>query len=262
MTVEALTKPVAVGKELTYEVRILNQAQTMDRLVSLSVNLPAAMVPVPLGTTGPPLARPAINKQTVRFDPVPELRPGETLVYRIRARTKQPGPARVTAEVSSFNQPQPMVTEETTEVVSVVESGEWRAFGLSMLPRSPAPDSCPALAILQHDSPRGLHWDLLLEVGQALKTWALPQPPQYSSEMICEALPDHRPAYLEYEGPVSGGRGTVTRWDDGEYQTECQNEGEWIVRLAGRRLVAKAVLTCSSQEPGKWSLRLGGKPEL
>jgi hypothetical protein len=33
-------------------------------------------------------------------------------------------------------------------------------------------------AILRHDSPRGLHWDLLLETGDTLATWALPQVPE------------------------------------------------------------------------------------
>jgi len=75
----------------------------------------------------------------------------------------------------------------------------------------------PRFVILRHDAPRRLHFDFLLEVSGGLKTWALPQSPQDGVEMVCEALPDHRQGYLDYEGPVSGGRGTVTRWDWGTY---------------------------------------------
>ena len=52
----------------------------------------------------------------------------------------------------------------------------------------------------------------MLEAGDVLKTWALPQPPQPGVEMECTALADHRLAYLDYEGPLSGNRGAVTRW--------------------------------------------------
>jgi len=35
---------------------------------------------------------------------------------------------------------------------------------------------------------------------------------------VAERLPDHRSAYLDYEGPVSGGRGTVRRVAAGELE--------------------------------------------
>ena len=82
------------------------------------------------------------------------------------------------------------------------------------------PDAMPRFVILRHDAPQGLHFDLLLEASGVLRTWALPQPPDSGVEMECEALPDHRMAYLDYEGPVSGGRGTVDRWDWGTYGLE------------------------------------------
>jgi len=36
--------------------------------------------------------------------------------------------------------------------------------------------------------------------------------------------------YLDYEGPVGGGRGTVTRWDGGEYESDT---GAVLVRQGG-----------------------------
>jgi hypothetical protein len=64
-----------------------------------------------------------------------------------------------------------------------------------------------------------------------------------------EELGDHRLAYLEYEGPLSGDRGRVRRYDAGEFEWESE-EAEWVVvRLEGRRCCDRAVLRRSS---GRW----------
>jgi hypothetical protein len=76
-------------------------------------------------------------------------------------------------------------------------------------------ESC-RFVVLTHDHPV-LHWDLMLERGEALRTWRLAQAPAPGVAIAAEALPDHRRKYLDYEGPVSGDRGTVVRWDAGTY---------------------------------------------
>ena len=73
----------------------------------------------------------------------------------------------------------------------------------------------PRFAILNHDWPF-LHWDLLLESEGKLLTWRLLREPAAGATIEAEALPSHRLAYLDYEGPVSGNRGSVTCWDRGE----------------------------------------------
>lgn len=95
----------------------------------------------------------------------------------------------------------------------------------------------PRFVILEHDHPL-LHWDLMLEVGASLRTWRLAQAPAAPGETIdAVALPDHRLDYLDYEGPVSGGRGAVKRWDVGEYETLSASDGEELcVRLSGARV--------------------------
>jgi hypothetical protein len=114
-------------------------------------------------------------------------------------------------------------------------------------------------AVLRHDSPRGLHWDLLLEMGPVLRTWALPQPPEPGAEMICQSLPDHRLAYLDYEGPVSGGRGSVARWDGGTYRIDRQTEEELVVELRGEKLSGRAVLSRLAEQPGRWRISLAAR---
>jgi hypothetical protein len=110
----------------------------------------------------------------------------------------------------------------------------------------------PRYVILRHDSPQGEHFDFMLEAGDVLKTWALPRPPQAGIEMDCDALADHRLAYLDYEGPISGERGDVTRWDRGTYTLERQNSAEWAVTLAGERLTGQATLIRLAEDAKRW----------
>lgn len=70
--------------------------------------------------------------------------------------------------------------------------------------------------ILKHDHPF-LHWDLMLERDGTLATWRLLHEPVLQTWLPAERLPDHRIAYLDYEGPVSGDRGVVSRVISGSY---------------------------------------------
>ncbi|MGO9115919.1 MAG: DNA polymerase ligase N-terminal domain-containing protein [Thermoguttaceae bacterium] len=107
-------------------------------------------------------------------------------------------------------------------------------------------------ALLIHDSPRGLHYDFFLEEGDVLKTWALPQLPEAGFEIPCEALANHRPVYLDYEGPISGDRGMVTRWDRGTYSVELWTDDEIIVEIAGAKLAGRVELRRQVDLPEQW----------
>jgi hypothetical protein len=106
--------------------------------------------------------------------------------------------------------------------------------------------------ILEHDGPRGLHWDLLLETGPALASWALAQLPNASGPIDAERLPDHRLDYLDYEGPVSAGRGTVRRWDIGTFELVHETDREWIIRLKGKRLCGTATVAQAGEDSRHW----------
>ena len=110
----------------------------------------------------------------------------------------------------------------------------------------------PRFAVLEHDGPRGLHWDFLLETGPALTTWALDQPPDTSGVIEAESLAEHRMEYLDYEGPVSGDRGTVQQWDAGTYEYVSQTESRLVVSLAGKRLCGEATLTRLPGATRRW----------
>jgi hypothetical protein len=110
----------------------------------------------------------------------------------------------------------------------------------------------PQFVILKHDDPRGIHYDFMLEAGGVLKTWALPQPPVDGLCIECQALGDHRAAYLDYEGPLSGGRGSVTRWDRGTYDIVEQNETLLVVRIAGEKAVGNATFCAIAGRANLW----------
>ncbi len=50
-----------------------------------------------------------------------------------------------------------------------------------------------------------------------------------------ERIANHRLLYLDYEGPVSGNRGHVARWDWGEYRVSGETDLEITVDLRGTR---------------------------
>ena len=100
----------------------------------------------------------------------------------------------------------------------------------------------PRYVILTHDHPFP-HWDLLLESGDSCRTWRLLGEPAVGVVIAAEPLPHHRLHYLDYEGPVSGDRGTVTRWDWGTYSAHAQSSTGWRVDFDGQRGLRSAALT-------------------
>jgi len=76
----------------------------------------------------------------------------------------------------------------------------------------------PAVVLLLHQQPDGSsHFDWLIArpgcPGDSLLSYRVgtrPDDPGCSA-LTAEPIPDHRPFYLTYEGPITGGRGTVSR---------------------------------------------------
>lgn len=114
----------------------------------------------------------------------------------------------------------------------------------------------PRFVVLHHECPSGYarpsHWDFMLEADGALRTWALAARPDTDSSIDAEALSDHRLAYLQLEGPLSGGRGSVARWDQGEYRAEEWKPEKVVVRLSGARLSGLATLVASASDAQRW----------
>jgi DNA polymerase ligase (LigD)-like protein len=95
--------------------------------------------------------------------------------------------------------------------------------------------------ILEHDHPF-LHWDLMLEAGKVLRTWRLLTEPVMGMAIAAEPLGDHRKMYLDYEGPVSGGRGQVRRWDAGMLEWKVDSAERTVVQLKGTRVKGEVIV--------------------
>jgi hypothetical protein len=99
----------------------------------------------------------------------------------------------------------------------------------------------PRFVILEHDHPER-HWDLMLEADGVLRTWRLHAPPRPGHAVDATPSFDHRLAYLDYEGPVSGGRGTVQRWDAGTFEWDTETDDQKAFLLRGVRIQGRARL--------------------
>lgn len=124
------------------------------------------------------------------------------------------------------------------------------------------PQSPKSFVLLLHVLSDDQHWDLMFDFGTSLATWQLAADPRLLAEktglsaISAHRLPDHRRAYLEYEGPISGNRGHVQRVDAGRYTLlECQ-DNRWVLELDGRHLHGKYEIS-TTRESDNWVLTHG-----
>lgn len=114
----------------------------------------------------------------------------------------------------------------------------------------------PRYVILWHEAGptlgRPSHYDLLFEEGVDARAWCIVQEIKPSQPLTATELPRHRLHYLTYEGPISGNRGAVTRWDFGEYRLLESLENRIRVDVIGQRLLGEITLI---KAPNDWQLR-------
>ncbi|MHC4696690.1 MAG: DNA polymerase ligase N-terminal domain-containing protein, partial [Planctomycetota bacterium] len=129
--------------------------------------------------------------------------------------------------------------------------------------------------ILHHKIDGGEHWDLMFEQGEVLLTWQLlrepvaPVPvapvsnrcdsrvenPSHSRSHLpipARRIGEHRKAYLDYEGPISGGRGHVHRVDAGTVEFEQLTANKCVMDLHGDRLRGRYSLVRPGDGDSDW----------
>jgi DNA ligase D-like protein (predicted ligase)/DNA ligase D-like protein (predicted 3'-phosphoesterase) len=120
--------------------------------------------------------------------------------------------------------------------------------------------------VIQEHHARALHWDLRLESGGVLKSWAVPKGiPETSKERrLAVETEDHPYEYASFEGTIPKGQygaGTVKIWDKGHYEPKIWEKDKIEVTLNGERLHGRYVLVRLKKADAKDWLLLKGKDE-
>lgn len=109
-----------------------------------------------------------------------------------------------------------------------------------------APSAEPARFVIQlHDATR-LHYDLRLQRGSVMKSWAVPKGPSLdpADRRLAVQVDDHE-LFSDFEGVYapSRGSGAVIVWDEGTVEVLADEPDHLSFFLAGHKLVGRFGLT-------------------
>lgn len=98
--------------------------------------------------------------------------------------------------------------------------------------------------VVQEHNSRRLHWDLRLEIGGVLRSWAVPKgpPEEFGIRRLAIQTEDHPIEYADFEGEIPEGMygaGKVIIWDRGEFLLEEETDSKLVFQLKGKRLIGK-----------------------
>jgi bifunctional non-homologous end joining protein LigD len=121
--------------------------------------------------------------------------------------------------------------------------------------------------IHEHHASR-LHFDLRLEIGGVLKSWAVPKGVSMNpaDKRLAVAVPDHSVGYINFEGEISEGSygaGRVAIWDNGKFETEGDAEdalkkGKLIFKFHGKKLRGEFTLVKMHNQEKNWLIIKSG----
>src|SRR5438477_7271648 len=121
-----------------------------------------------------------------------------------------------------------------------------RDFAKTREPRGTAKKYRGQAFVIQKHAARRLHYDLRLELGGVLKSWAITRGPSLvaGGKRLAVQTEDHPIAYLDFEGNIPRGEyggGAMIIWDQGRWRPESDphrglQKGHLEFSLAGGRL--------------------------
>ena len=120
--------------------------------------------------------------------------------------------------------------------------------------------------VVQEHHARRLHYDLRLESGGVLKSWAVPKgiPESTEDKRLAVETEDHPIEYAKFEGSIPEGQygaGTVKIWDKGSFETKVWDENKVEFTLNGERLKGRYVLVRLKKAGEKSWLLLKGREQ-
>jgi len=102
---------------------------------------------------------------------------------------------------------------------------------------------------------RKLHYDLRLQLGGVLKSWAVPKRPSKSPKIkrLAVQVEDHPLAWGSFEGIITEGygKGKVKIWDKGNYELLEKTKTRLIIDIKGKKLKGAYCLLFFKQ-PKNW----------
>jgi len=122
--------------------------------------------------------------------------------------------------------------------------------------------------VVQQHAARSNHFDFRLEMGNVLKSWAVPKgiPIEVAEKHLAVETEDHPLDYATFEGKIPKGEygaGKVKIWDKGSYRNirklsikDSYENGQIEVALNGRKLKGRYALirTKFNNNPKNWLL--------
>src|ERR687892_1675973 len=114
--------------------------------------------------------------------------------------------------------------------------------------KGPRARKAPPLFVVQKHQARALHYDVRLEIGGVLVSWAVPKGPTLdpAARRLAMRTEDHPIEYFDFEGVIPEkqyGAGDVIVWDWGTWEPEETDDpagavakGELKFRLHGEKL--------------------------
>jgi DNA ligase D-like protein (predicted 3'-phosphoesterase) len=114
----------------------------------------------------------------------------------------------------------------------------------------------PRFVVQLHDATR-LHFDLRLQAGEVLRSWAVPKGPSLDPGVRRLAVPveDHSLSAGDFEGVHQGhsrGTGAVIIWDEGTVEIVRDEPGQVSFCLSGHKLSGRFSLIRTGQR--RWLL--------